>query len=122
VLNANSGLVDPRQGEDGPYHQQLKIALLSGMKPDICQIIKETLIGWGTDTLAEVKRYAIHHEHNGKEKKTKKEQTGAEHLFVTLGEIAGKILRRKGENRECRKWIEPEDRNCYNCRGPTKEQ
>lgn len=82
VFNANSGLVEPRQGDDGPYHQQLKIAFLSGMEPEICQIIKETLIGWGTATLAEVKRYAIHHEHNGKEKKSKKEQTGAEHLIA----------------------------------------
>lgn len=91
VFNGNSGLIQPGPGigGDGPYHQQLKIAFLSGMRPEICQSIKKTLVGWGTATLAEVKRYAVHHEQNGREKKSKRDLKGAEYLIDTLGEIVG---------------------------------
>ncbi|CAB1313280.1 unnamed protein product, partial [Coregonus sp. 'balchen'] len=44
-----------KQVADGLYHQQLKIAFLSGMRPDISQTIKKTLIGWGIATMIEVK-------------------------------------------------------------------
>eukprot|EP00063_Salmo_salar_P062726 XP_014037561.1 PREDICTED: uncharacterized protein LOC106590914 [Salmo salar] len=47
VFNANGGLIEPpgAQGNDTAYHQQLKIAFLSGMRPEISRTIKKTLVG-----------------------------------------------------------------------------
>lgn len=97
VFNANSGLTEPpaAAGFNTAYHQQLKIAFLSGMRPEINRTIKKTLVGWGLAELGEVKRYAIHYEQHGKSEETKKKLNGKEYLMATLGEIAGKGPDRK---------------------------
>eukprot|EP00063_Salmo_salar_P034317 XP_014009152.1 PREDICTED: uncharacterized protein LOC106576475 [Salmo salar] len=115
VFNANSGLIEPPivDGFDAPYYQQLKIAFLSGMRPEISRAIKQDLIGWGLADLREVKRYAVHYEQLGKGEKEKKERKGAEYLMTTLGEIAGNGRGdKRGKNSKAG---EKGGNRCYNC-------
>eukprot|EP00063_Salmo_salar_P035549 XP_014010384.1 PREDICTED: uncharacterized protein LOC106577141 [Salmo salar] len=115
VFNANSGLIEPPvvDGFDAPYYQQLKIAFLSGMCPEISRAIKQNLVGWGLADLREVKRYAVHYEQHGKSEKEEKERNGAEYLMATLGEISE---RGRGDKRERNSRTgEKEEYKCFNC-------
>ena len=104
-------------GFNTAYHQQLKIAFLSGMRPEISSTIKKTLVGWGLAELGEVKRYTIHYEQHGKSEETKNKLKGAEYLMATLGEIASKGSDRKGwkANRRGDKDRDRDNDRCFNC-------
>ena len=68
------------------------------MRIEISKAVKKNLVGWGVATLAEVKRYAVHHEQHGQTEKRKKENRKDEFLMAVLEDKA-----MEGKNRE---WTE----------------
>lgn len=118
VFNANSGTPEPPHGGDQntPYHQQLKIAFLTGMHPEVSKEVRKNLVGWGLATLAEVKRYAVHHEQHAQTERRKKEnRKDAFPMSVLEDKVMGGREREDRTRPDGKGTSKGGTRKCYNC-------
>lgn len=54
------------------------------MHPGVSKEVRKNLVGWGLATLAEVKRYAVHHEQHAQTERRKKENRKDAFLMAVL--------------------------------------
>ncbi|KAL0199323.1 hypothetical protein M9458_007863, partial [Cirrhinus mrigala] len=108
TFNRYSGMPEPDDRGDVPqmWESHLRSSLMSGLRPEIATIIKQTCIGWEDEKLEKIRQYALHAERLLEEKGGRK---GGKELQLTAltmykgGEDAG--VEEEGD-KDCLKWIQ----------------